>query len=463
MQQRSSKMKKFYTAVLVAITILALTTGSVIGSGRELAANGPAHMLVGADCTDPPNLVPFADLRDCDLSGMQLAGVNLFNANLSGANLSNSNLSNATLSGVNLTDAVLTGAILDGADMFTTTLIGAVFDSASLLNTNLEDGYAPGASFIDADLRGANLYFFFARDANFTGANFSDSWLGSFDVVGSNLQNAKFAGSNIFGVDMQNTDLRGADFSSSELSYVTLHNADLRNANLLGAENDVGNGWNGVIWGNTICGDGSNSDDDDGDGFTCLSNFVANQPPTVSLTAPPNNATVINGSTVTISADAADSDGSVIRVQFFAGSTLLGTDPTAPYSLDWTTTAVGSFVITAQAHDDDLAVTTSQPVTVNVVPPPNNLPPSVAITAPANNAIVYRLLGTTIRATASDPDGAVTKVEFYTSSFLLNIDTSAPYSYFWRPAIRGVHILTAKAYDNSGAVTTSAPITVIVR
>lgn len=102
-------------------------------------------------------------------------------------------------------------------------------------------------------------------------------------------------------------------------------------------------------------------------------------------------------------------------------------------------------------------------MTVNVVPSPNNAPPTVTITSPKNNATVYRLLGTTIRANASDPDGAITKVEFYAGSTLLSADTSAPYSFSWGPTSTGNVALTAKAYDDDGAVTTSSPVTVRVR
>ncbi|HZM21696.1 MAG TPA: pentapeptide repeat-containing protein [Anaerolineales bacterium] len=444
-------MKKLYTVVLVVVMLLTST-------GYTLA-DGP----VGADCTEPPNLVPLADLRNCDLSGRNMAGVNLYSAKLSGANLSNADLSGADLSGADLANANLNGAILDNASLFTTNLVAATFDNASLRNTNLDDGYAPGASFINADLRGANLYFAFIRDADLSGANFSNAYLNNFDVVGSILQNAIFTGTELFDVDMQNTDLRGADLSFTTLSYVSLNNADLRNANLLGAERKVGTSLDGIIWGNTACSDGSNSDDNDGDNFTCESNFLGNQPPTVSLMSPADNTTVTKGSTVTISATAADSDGSVIRVEFFAGSTLLNTDPSAPYSFDWTTTVTGAYVITARATDNDGAVTTSQSVTVNIVPSPNNVPPTVTITSPANNATINRSSGTTIGATANDSDGTIIKAVLYAGSTLLCIDTSAPFSCFWKPTVRGTFTLTVRAYDDDGAVTTSAPVTVRVR
>jgi hypothetical protein len=150
-------------------------------------------------------------------------------------------------------------------------------------------------------------------------------------------------------------------------------------------------------------------------------------------------------------------------VEFYAGNTLLVHDVTVPYSFDWTTTAAGAYVITARAYDDDGAVTASQPVTVNVLPSPDNVPPTVTITSPGNNATVYRLFGTTINANASDSDGTIIKVEFYAGSTLLGTDTSAPYSFFWRPASRGSFTLTARAYDDDGAVTISAPVSVRVK
>jgi uncharacterized protein YjbI with pentapeptide repeats len=448
-------MNKYARATLVLITLLALSGFVFV---PYAAADGP----VGADCTDPPNLTPFADLRNCDLSGMQLAGVNLYDADLTGANLSDANLIGAILGGAELSGANLSGAILDNADLFTTELIGAIFDGASLRNTNMDDAYAPGGSFINADLRGANLYFATMSDANLSGANLSDSWLGIYTFEGSILQNADFSGSSISG-DLRNTDLRGADLSFTTLSYVSLNNADLRNANLLGADFQTGNNLSGVIWGNTICPDGSNSDIDDGDNFTCDLNFPQNAPPTIALTSPAPNSTVTRGATVNLTANAADSDGSVIRVEFFAGSTLINTDVAPPYSFNWTTTATGTFVLTARATDNDNAASTSQAVTVNVLPSPNNLPPTVRITAPSNNATISRLFGTTIRATASDPDGAITKVEFYAGNTLLGADTSAPYSLFWRPTSSGNFTITVKAYDDNGAVTTSAPVNVRVR
>lgn len=91
-----------------------------------------------------------------------------------------------------------------------------------------------------------------------------------------------------------------------------------------------------------------------------------NLAPTVSMTAPPNNATYTQGASISLTANAADSDGTVTQVQFYDGATLLGTSTTAPYTYNWTTAAVGTHTITAKATDNTGAVTTSATVTVVV-------------------------------------------------------------------------------------------------
>ncbi|RJS20689.1 serine protease [Corallococcus sp. H22C18031201] len=87
--------------------------------------------------------------------------------------------------------------------------------------------------------------------------------------------------------------------------------------------------------------------------------------PTTSLTAPAAGA-VLSG-TSTVSATASDNVG-VSRVEFYAGTTLLGTDSTAPYAVDWNTASVanGAYVLTAKAYDAAGNVGTSSSVSVTV-------------------------------------------------------------------------------------------------
>ncbi|MFK3651391.1 glycosyl hydrolase family 18 protein [Lysobacter enzymogenes] len=91
-----------------------------------------------------------------------------------------------------------------------------------------------------------------------------------------------------------------------------------------------------------------------------------NQPPTVSLTAPSNGATYATGANIAVSANAADSDGSVASVEFFRGGASLGVDTTAPYSVTWNNATAGSHSFTAVAKDNQNATTTSAAVSITV-------------------------------------------------------------------------------------------------
>jgi uncharacterized protein (TIGR03118 family) len=85
--------------------------------------------------------------------------------------------------------------------------------------------------------------------------------------------------------------------------------------------------------------------------------------PTVTLTAPAQGATV-SGS-VTLTATASDNVG-VASVQYFAGTTSIGTATAAPYPVTWdtTTAAAGGVSLTAQAKDAAGNIGTSAAVSV---------------------------------------------------------------------------------------------------
>jgi hypothetical protein len=53
-------------------------------------------------------------------------------------------------------------------------------------------------------------------------------------------------------------------------------------------------------------------------------------------------------------------------------------------------------------------------------------------------------------------------VQFYRDGVLLGADTTSPYSYAWTNVPPGTYVLTARATDNLGAITTSAPRTLTV-
>jgi plastocyanin len=98
---------------------------------------------------------------------------------------------------------------------------------------------------------------------------------------------------------------------------------------------------------------------------------AVNVPPSAAITSPTNGATFAAPWTGTIQAAVSDSDGTVSKVEFFAGATLLGTvnNPTANPSITVTNLAANSYRLTAVATDNGGATTTSAGVTNNVVTP----------------------------------------------------------------------------------------------
>ncbi len=59
---------------------------------------------------------------------------------------------------------------------------------------------------------------------------------------------------------------------------------------------------------------------------------TSNLPPTVGVSSPTEGAAYINPASLTIAADATDSDGAVTRVDFLVDGTLIETDSVAPWS-----------------------------------------------------------------------------------------------------------------------------------
>jgi hypothetical protein len=82
-----------------------------------------------------------------------------------------------------------------------------------------------------------------------------------------------------------------------------------------------------------------------------------NQPPSVALTAPVNEASYSAGANITLTAVASDPDGTINKVDFYrGGSTLLGTVSTSPYTIVWSNVSAGSYAITAKAYDNRMQV-----------------------------------------------------------------------------------------------------------
>jgi hypothetical protein len=73
--------------------------------------------------------------------------------------------------------------------------------------------------------------------------------------------------------------------------------------------------------------------------------------PSVNITSPADGSIFSQGSTITISAAASETGGSISKVEFFANNTLIGQDITSPYSFTWNNVQAGDYTIVARAQD----------------------------------------------------------------------------------------------------------------
>jgi regulation of enolase protein 1 (concanavalin A-like superfamily) len=184
---------------------------------------------------------------------------------------------------------------------------------------------------------------------------------------------------------------------------------------------------------------------------------ATNRPPTVSLST--SGTSFTEPASITLAATASDPEGQLARVEFFNGSTRLATDTGAPYTFSWSSVPAGTYSLIAVAYDADESSASSAAVTVTVQSA--NKAPTVSLST--NGTSFTAPASITLTATASDPEGRLARVEFFSGSMRLAVDTSAPYSYIWSSVPSGTHGLTAVAYDADGGSASSVAVSVTVQ
>jgi uncharacterized protein YjbI with pentapeptide repeats len=117
-------------------------------------------------------------LRDLDLRGAKLAGVELGNCDLQGSRLDGANLKKASLWSCQLQSASFVGADLSGARLAFIKAEGASFENARLCGCEIYIATLKGAVFRGADLSGSDLSRSWLEGADFTGARLDGADLG---------------------------------------------------------------------------------------------------------------------------------------------------------------------------------------------------------------------------------------------------------------------------------------------
>ena len=180
-------------------------------------------------------------------------------------------------------------------------------------------------------------------------------------------------------------------------------------------------------------------------------------PPTVAITGPTNGALFTAPASFSIAATASAFDSAPARVEFLAGTNLLGAVTNSPYTWIVTSLPAGSYRLTARAIDSLGGATVSDPVAITV-----DQPPTVTVTRPSDGARYSAPAAFTLEATATDSDGRVAGVEWYQGTTRLGVVANSPFGLAVTDLAVGAYTFRAKAVDDLGAATTSLPITVTV-
>jgi hypothetical protein len=199
---------------------------------------------------------------------------------------------------------------------------------------------------------------------------------------------------------------------------------------------------------------------------------VGNQSPNCSISSPSNSSEFTSGETITVHATALDPDGTVTKVEFYAGTTKIGEDTTLPYSLAWGGAAIGSHSLTVVAADNDGAYSTSGIilVTVNAIASGQHVTSFTLINADTDTDIGVLNGGDTLNMSslptanlnirANTSPATVGSVRFgYDTNANQQTETSAPYAFAgdngagdygaWTPTY-GSHTVTATPYTAAG-------------
>lgn len=193
------------------------------------------------------------------------------------------------------------------------------------------------------------------------------------------------------------------------------------------------------------------------DAFAAL-NWTAgpiDNPPTVTITNPLDGSAV--SGTVEINADATDDIG-VAQVDFYVGTSLIGTDTSSPYSVSWDSTSVadGTYTITATAIDT-ASQTASNSIIVNV----DNYNDSPVANAGSDQTVSdgdgNGVESVTLNGSASyDLDGTIVSYRWTEGATVLGTTAVITYDF-----TVGTHTVTLTVTDDDGATGTDTVIVTI--
>ena len=124
-------------------------------------------------------------------------------------------------------------------------------------------------------------------------------------------------------------------------------------------------------------------------------------PPTVALTSPSSGASYPNAANIALTATASSPAATISKVEFYSGTTLIGTSTTNPYAFTWNSVAGGNYSLTAKATDGNGLSTASAAVAISVA---NTFAITSGATAFPNPAGVGQMIDMSVSASGAPGD-----------------------------------------------------------
>ncbi len=189
-----------------------------------------------------------------------------------------------------------------------------------------------------------------------------------------------------------------------------------------------------------------------------------NHAPNVAIAAPLSGAQFVAPATIELAATASDIDGSVAKIEFFAGATSVGVVSMTPYVTTWRNAGPGVYALTAVATDNLGATTASAPSTIVVKAPP----PTIVLAKPSSGATYAAGQPIAMSAQARAPQRGIGRVEFYSDGSLIKTasisdgPSAIDVDFTWTAAAAGAHVLSAKIVTTDDESATSSAVNILV-
>jgi len=186
----------------------------------------------------PNSDLQYANLKEIDLEGINLAGSFIESAVLSGANLKNANLERVSLRGSDLSEAILTKASLKKAQLNPIQKF-LYINSASMKNGTITRGLICEATVDGKVLSGEDLKKLPSlierkiKNVKIEKVDFQDIQLTDIELDDTE-QNYNMVSTNLSGAILQNVNFANANLTKANLECAILTDANLTAANLSG-------------------------------------------------------------------------------------------------------------------------------------------------------------------------------------------------------------------------------------